>query len=160
MNTQEKLIAKYGNPLLSHESQVKFEREHMTLWDIPQSINAAIPALPNKMYINIDCIIHLEEVLKHLMFDGASKEIITFDGCYNPRYQRGSKTSISIHTWGCAWDFNAAHNPLMLTRAQALAKGLKPFSEKWQKIWREHGFTCGIDFKLRPDGMHTEFTNL
>lgn len=158
MTTQQQLIAKYGNPLESHEAQLKFEREHMILWDIPQSINAAIPALPNKMFVNIDAVIHLEEVFKNLMFDGLSKEIITFDGGYNPRYQRGSKTVISIHSWATAWDFNAAHNPFMMTREQAIAKGLKPFTEAFDKIWRDHGFTCGIDFKKRKDGMHFELT--
>lgn len=87
------------------------------------------------------------------------KEIKTWDGCFNVRYQRGSRTVLSMHSFGIAIDINATHNPLGLTREQCIKKGLIPFSEKFITI-SERWLTCGFKFKSRPDGMHFELRNI
>jgi hypothetical protein len=56
-----------------------------------------------------------------------------------------------------AIDLNPAHNPLGLSREQALQKVLKPFSEAFIQVWRANNWFCGADFK-RKDLMHFEFT--
>ena len=157
MNEADKyilLLKRYGDPMANIET---FEEKFMTHWLIPMWIDTHIPALPNKLYINKDVIKPLETVLNRLISLQAYKEIKTFDGLFNVRYIRGSKTKLSIHSWGLAIDLNASHNPLGLTPAECINKGLKPFSKLFFEVWRDSGWTCGTDFK-RSDGMHFEYT--
>jgi hypothetical protein len=156
MTIQDKLISKYGDPT----GDIKvFESRSMTLWDIPLYINTHIPALPNKIFCNKDMVRPLTMVLNELISIGYYREIKTYDGCYNVRYIRGSRKALSIHSWGLAIDLNAAHNPLGLSKTAARNKGLVPFSDAFDEVWRDHGFTAGIDF-ARMDGMHFEYINV
>lgn len=149
-----RLLKRYGNPM---ENRVEFERQWMTSWAVPMWIDTHIPALPNKIYINKDLIGPLETVLNRLISFQAYLEIKTFDGLYNVRYIRGSRTKLSIHSWGLAIDLNATNNPLGLTRQAAMAKGLQPFTKLFDEIWADAGWTCGVNFS-RSDGMHFEYT--
>jgi len=126
----------------------KFETAHMTSWDIPDDINAVIRCLPNRLYCNKLITGPLEKVFRKLIETGLDEELKTFDGCFNPRYQRGSTSKISRHAWGIAVDFNAAWNPL---------GGKVTFSAAFIKVWRDLGWTCGADWTKRPDGMHFEW---
>jgi hypothetical protein len=150
----EKLYQKYGNPAADPKA---FQKEFMVLWTVPMWIDTHIPALPNKIYINRDIIEPLETVLNRVISLQVYKEIHTWDGCYNIRFIRGSKTKMSIHSWGLAIDLNASHNPLGMTKQQATAKGLSPFTTLFDEIWADAGWTCGANFS-RPDGMHFEYT--
>ena len=150
----KRLFDRYNDPVKYTKA---FEAQWMTRWDVPMWIDTHIPALPNKMYINKDIVKVLEDTFNALISTTVYKEISTYDGCFNPRFIRGSKTKLSIHSWGLAIDFNAAHNPLGYTRDMAIAKGLTPFTEEFISVWRNMGWTCGADFK-RNDLMHFEYT--
>jgi hypothetical protein len=148
----KKLIERYGNPM---KDRAAFEKKHMTLWYLPKDIIQAIPAMPARLYCNKDLIKPLEAVLRELIQnDYANKvgtlddEILTFDGCFNIRLIRGSRTEPSVHSWGLAIDLNAYKNQL----GQQVT-----FSKEFLQVFRKHGFTCGADFK-RLDGMHFEYT--
>lgn len=156
MTQQEKLIAKYGNPFL--DTKV-FEARNMTLWDVPLIINTHIPALPNRIYCNKDLVKPLHETFKELITTDLYKEIKTWDGCYNVRMIRGSKTVMSVHAFGLAVDLNAAHNPLGLSKQQCRERGLRPFSDAFDMVWYGQGWNLGIDFR-RADGMHREWIRL
>lgn len=148
------LFKRYGNPM---DNPSAFQANHMIFWNIPMWIDTHIPALPNRLYINKDLVGPLETVFNRLISIQAYKEIVTYDGCFNIRYIRGSKTKLSIHSWGLAIDLNAANNPLGATKEQAIAKGLKPFTQLFDEIWADAGWTCGSTFS-RSDGMHYEYT--
>lgn len=150
----QKLIKKYGDPMKYTRA---FESQHMVLWPIPMWIDTHIPALPNKIYINKDIVGVFEDTMNSLISTGTYKEITTFDGMFNVRYIRGSKTKLSIHSWGLAVDFNAAHNPLGHTKEMCRAKGLTPFTDDFDNVFRNLGWTCGSGFS-RADGMHFEYT--
>lgn len=156
MTQQEKLIAKYGNPML--DTRV-FEARSMTLWVPSVWISTHIPAIPNKIYCNKDLVKPLESTLLELISLGLAKEIKTWDGCYNVRMVRGSKTVMSIHSFGLAVDLNASHNPLGLSKRECKERGLTPFTDAFDMVWYGHGWTLGIDFK-RADGMHREYVKL
>jgi len=150
----KRLFARYGNPVQYTKA---FEAQWMERWPVPMWVDTHIPALPNKMYINKDIIDVFDKTMNALIETGLYKEINTYDGCFNPRYIRGSKTKLSIHSWGLAIDFNAGHNPLGHTREMAEAKGLEPFTIDFINVFRNLGWTCGADFK-RSDLMHFEYT--
>lgn len=76
----------------------------------------------------------------------------SFDGAYVPRYVRGSKTSLSNHSWGTAIDINCYANGLGKTPAKAGQDGyllpLVPLGHACGLYW-------GGNFSRR-DGMHWE----
>jgi hypothetical protein len=142
MKTQTQLIKAMGNP---YTARAKFEKKYMELWDIPADINKAIPALPNKLYINYLIIQPLEDTLRELIAQDLHKEIKTFDGCFNIRPKRGSD-GISTHAWAISVDLNATWNPF---------RGKVTWSKPFLAVWRNNGWTCGADWsKASVDGMH------
>lgn len=108
------------------------------------------------IYCNRDIMQPLIGSFMALEREGLNDELRSYGGCWNIRPVRGGN-SLSLHSWGVAVDFNTFDNPLGLTREQATAKGLTPFTDRFQQVWRDHGWTCGIDF-ARKDGMHFEYT--
>ena len=153
MTNRELLNKRYGNPF---EDKKAFERKAMALWN-PQTLFKWFPT--KRLYLNIDLIAPLINTFTVLEYMEVHTEIRKFSGCFNVRYIRGyeDKKIGSLHAWGLAIDFNAKDNPLGLTREQAIEKGLTPFTEAFQQVWRESGWTCGIDFS-RKDGMHFQWT--
>ena len=155
MLTTKSLIDKFGNPFDDSETFIK---EWMIIWDIPQAINDAIPALPNKLYTNKLMPELLETAFNGLISKGLHKEIKTFDGCFNIRRMRGSN-NYSRHSWGMAIDMNAFENPFKKVppgeRADYRKKYVK-WTEQFLQVWRDSGFSCGADWNTVMDGMHFE----
>ncbi|NBV99878.1 MAG: hypothetical protein EBR67_10320 [Proteobacteria bacterium] len=83
--------------------------------------------------------------------------VLTFNGTWVPRYIRGSRSILSNHSWGTAFDINVPFNPLGSKPAPRGVKGsvvdLVPIAEKY-------GFYWGGNFTKRPDGMHFEACKL
>lgn len=127
------------------------EPKFMILWDIPQSINDAIPVLPNRIYCNKLIVKPLEMALRLVIKNGLHEEIKTWDGCFNVRKKRGLG-SLSLHSWGVAIDINAAWNGL----------GKKPtFSKAFVDCFLAAGFDWGGHWAMpRTDGMHFQLNTL
>jgi hypothetical protein len=159
MLSTTQLKNKYGDPTAD---QLAFEHRNMIIWDIPDEINKAIPALPNRVYINKVIQGPLEVVFRALIAEGVQGEVKTWNGCFVVRKQRGAAT-ISRHSFGIAIDMNAAWNPLVrgVTPAtrEKLRKEKVTWSEKFLDCWRKSGWVCGADWNTVLDGMHFEWTN-
>ncbi len=84
--------------------------------------------------------------------------IKTYDGAYNPRFQRGSYTSLSNHAFGTAMDLNAYANGMGKTPAPMGHDGcLLPLVE----VASNAGLYWGGFFSgSRRDGMHFEVARL
>lgn len=82
--------------------------------------------------------------------------VLSFDGSWAPRFIRGSRTVLSNHAWGSAFDVNAMWNRLGAKPAPRGARGsvldLIPLAQ-------EHGFGSGLRF-ARVDAMHFELQHL
>jgi hypothetical protein len=153
--TQAQLIARFGNPMTNRAA---FERKHMKLVET-ESYAMHNRNIPSRIYMNRLLEDPLDEVMRELIKTGLIAEIKTWDGLFNVRYQRGSRTKLSRHSWGLAIDMNAAWNPLVkVTPANkaAMRKANVKWSEKFLQVWRDNGFECGADWKDRLDGMHFE----
>lgn len=138
-------IRAWGSPKPENEAK------YMALWDIPQSINDAIPALPNRLYCNRLMVAPLEQAFRLLIARGLHHEIKTYDGCFNVRRKRGL-TSWSLHSWGVAIDLNAAWNGLGKT---------PQFSGDFARAWEESGFDWGGRWQMpRTDGMHFQLKKI
>jgi hypothetical protein len=74
---------------------------------------------------------------------GLFNELKTYDGCFNIRHMKGSK-SMSVHSWGLAVDFNADDNPF---------GGPVNLSDEFIRCFADAGFEAGALWH-KPDGMH------
>lgn len=91
---------------------------------------------------------------------GLLGKVLSWGGSFVPRYVRGSRTTLSNHSWGTAFDINAAWNGLGRMPAKAGEHGsireLVPLAV-------QHGFYWGGWFSKKSggwgngqDGMHFE----
>ncbi|MDI1478912.1 M15 family metallopeptidase [Polyangium sp. y55x31] len=83
--------------------------------------------------------------------------VLTWDGCYNPRFIRGSDTILSQHAFGSAFDINAAQNGY---GAEPARVGKPGSVRELVQIANELGFFWGGHFSGRLDGMHFEIARL
>ena len=131
-------LAKFGEP------NADFERKWMVLWQ-----NDIGGAIPKKIYCNKLLLPKLQQALQKIKEAGYLDMIVTWDGCFNVRKSRTSK-SYSLHAWGIAFDINAATNQLGHESTQSLAI---------VKIFNEVGLDFGGLWKLR-DPMHWQLKTL
>jgi hypothetical protein len=79
--------------------------------------------------------------------------VLSWAGSWVPRFVRGSRTYLSNHAKGTAFDINAPWNPL---GAEPAIVGKKGSVRKLVQLANDHGFYWGGHWKNRPDGMHFE----
>lgn len=91
---------------------------------------------------------------------GLLDRLLSYDGCWVPRFKRGSTTSLSNHSWGTAIDLNASWNRLGSIPAPLHATGC---TRELVQIALDNGFFWGAWFGMvngvygsRCDGMHFE----
>jgi len=83
--------------------------------------------------------------------------ILTFGGTFVSKPMRGSRTVLSNHAFGSAFDINVAWNPLGHTPALVGQTGsVRPLVS----IANEYGFYWGGHFNTRKDGMHFEVAKI
>jgi hypothetical protein len=83
---------------------------------------------------------------------GLLHNVLTWGGSYVPRFIRGSRTVLSNHAFGSAFDINMAFNGLGALPALVGQKGCV---RELVKLANDNGFYWGGHFK-RLDGMHFE----
>jgi hypothetical protein len=88
---------------------------------------------------------------------GYKELILSYAGSWVPRFVRGSRTTLSSHAWGTAFDINAAWNGY--GRRPALV-GQQGSVRELVDIAVECGFFWGGWFPNRVDGMHFEIANI
>lgn len=79
-----------------------------------------------------------------------------YGGCYNNRVMRGG-TSLSMHAWGIALDFDPSHNKLEWGRDRAAFAG--PDYDQWWRAWEQEGWTS-LGRRRNFDWMHVQAATL
>lgn len=79
--------------------------------------------------------------------------VLTYDGGFVPRFIRGSRTELSNHAFGTAFDINASMNGLGVEPPRVGDRGCV---RELVQLANEHGFFWGGHFPGRRDGMHFE----
>lgn len=83
--------------------------------------------------------------------------VLGFAGSWAPRFIRGSRSVLSNHAWGTAFDINVPWNYL---GSQPALKGRKGSVRELVPVANGYGFYWGGHFSGRPDGMHFEVARL
>jgi hypothetical protein len=87
---------------------------------------------------------------------GLLKQVKSWEGAYVPRFVRGSRTTLSNHAFGSAFDINYQGNELGRVPAPT---GSPRSVRELVPLAHEHGFYWGGHFS-RADGMHFEIAKL
>lgn len=87
---------------------------------------------------------------------GLLKRVLGYAGAFNPRFVRGSRTVLSNHAFGTAFDINARQNPL---GAEPAAPSQPGCVYELVPVAHEFGFYWGGHFSRR-DGMHFELAKV
>ena len=85
--------------------------------------------------------------------EGLIARVLSWGGAYVSRYVRGSRTILSNHAFGSAFDINVSWNRL---GARPALKGREGSVRELVALANEHGFYWGGHHTGRPDGMHFE----
>jgi hypothetical protein len=118
---------------------------------ILQSINIS------HVLVNDKCKVSFMSLINEWHKQDLLKNILSFDGMYVPRFVRGSRSTLSNHSWGTAFDINARWNPMGKVGP---ASGSKGSVYDLVKIANDLGWFWGGHFTARPDPMHFECTKI
>lgn len=89
---------------------------------------------------------------------GLSDRILSFGGCWVPRYVRGSRKTLSNHSWACAIDINVPWNG---RGRQAALVGQKGCVRELAAFCADFGIFWGGWYSGAPiDGMHFEISKI
>ena len=102
------------------------------------------------------CEYQLVKLFERLEKENLHTKILSYAGSFNPRFIRGSRTQLSNHAWGTAFDINVPYNGL--NKVPALL-GQKGCLRELVPIANECGFYWGGHFS-RKDGMHFEIAKI
>jgi hypothetical protein len=141
MITSAQALARFGDPR-------KNERLHMTLWDVPSVLEIGV--IPKRLYCNTQMVIPLGKAFRNLVDRGLADNLKTWDGCFNIRPMKGTRSTPSLHSWGIAIDVDAAWNGFRkpVTMDPAIAK-----------CFKDAGFDWGGDWNPK-DGMHFQLARI
>ena len=123
---------------------------------IPQL--ASVPGMPpsGKVRFHKKGINQLANLFADWEKAGHKSLVLTWGGSYVPRFIRGSRSVLSNHSFGTAFDVNVAWNGLGQVPALVGEKGSV---REMVKIAHKNGFYWGGHFS-RLDGMHFEIAKL
>jgi len=153
MITSLQCLARYGNP-----ESLNFQNKHMVLWQVPERFlnkfshvvfsATGTVGFPKKIFINADFLPNVIQGLTNVIDRKLEYELKTWDGCFMIRKKRGLN-SMSLHSWGNAFDINASTNQLGQTPSlsEAFVKCFTDANLDWGGFWK------------RKDGMHFELKN-
>jgi hypothetical protein len=153
---REQVFGKFAfrpNPLPGNKENIEvtdnWAKQNIIKVDIPQL--TAIKGSPTTFFHKLAAAQY-----KKLWSDwekaGLLHNVLTWGGSYVPRFIRGSRTVLSNHAFGSAFDINMAFNGLGALPALV---GQKGSVRELVKLANDNGFYWGGHFK-RLDGMHFE----
>jgi hypothetical protein len=132
-------------------------KENLVVVGIPQL--AHIKGAPGSGNIQVHRLAAkpLQQLFARWETAGLLDRVRSYGGAFNPRFIRGSNTTLSAHAWGTAFDINVPWNGLGVMPA---LKGKEGCVRDLVPIANELGFYWGGHFQKRPDGMHFELSRV
>jgi hypothetical protein len=160
--TRDKLFGKIEyvpNPSKSNPEGIKitnnFETENIVKVNLP-ALSIATNGAFKSMRFHKECEYQLVKMFERFEKENLHTKILSFAGAFYPRYIRGSRTQLSNHSWGTAFDINVPYNGLNKVPAMIGQKGC---IRELVPIANECGFYWGGHFS-RKDGMHFEIAKI
>ena len=160
--TREKLFGKIQfipAPTKDNPEGIKitndFESKNIVRVNLP-ALSKATGGKFTAMRWNKGCEYQLVKFFERLEKENLHTKILSYAGAFYPRFIRGSRTQLSNHSWGTAFDINVPQNGL--GKVPALI-GKEGSVRELVPIAHECGFYWGGNFS-RMDGMHFEIAKI
>jgi peptidoglycan hydrolase-like protein with peptidoglycan-binding domain len=129
-----------------------WEKENIITVPIPQLSKTSASKPPQAMRFHRLAAKQLQGLWEEWESAKLLNRIVSYDGSYVPRFIRGSRTALSNHAFGTAFDINFKYNGLgrrpALVGETGCVRELVRIAHQWGFYWGGH-FT-------RLDGMHFE----
>jgi hypothetical protein len=141
-----------------------FESKNIVRVNLP-ALSKATNGKFSVMRWHKECEYQLVKMFERFEKENLHTKILSYAGAFYPRFIRGSKTQLSNHSWGTAFDINVAQNGLNKTPALIGEKGsvreLVPIANEYGFYWGGH-FGKEVNGKIvgRLDGMHFEIAKI
>ncbi len=134
-------------------------------WERDNIVDVAVPqlrkALGDKAPISIRfhrlAAAQLQSLWAEWESAGLLNRILSFGGGFAARFVRGSRSLLSNHAFGSAFDINEAYNPF---GQRPVSNGRKGCVRDLVPIANRCGFYWGGHYQSRTDGMHFEIAIL
>jgi hypothetical protein len=159
---RDKLFGK----ILFKDSPTKTDKEAVTItngWSknitkvsIPQLVGLPGAANLKNFFFHEKVAVQVQVLFQAWEDEGLKHLLLGFGGSWVPRYIRGSRSVLSSHAWGTAFDINVQWNQRGVEPARA---GTVGSVRELVATAHKHGFYWGGHFG-RPDGMHFEVAKL
>ena len=131
-------------------------QENITRVAIPQLVGLRGAGKATKFYFHKLCADQIRGFFAAVEKAGCKDLLLTWGGSYVPRFIRGSRTTLSNHAFGSAFDINVPWN--YMGSVPALV-GRKGSIREIVKLAAKFGLFWGGYFR-RKDGMHFEVAKL
>jgi hypothetical protein len=132
-----------------------FESKNIVRVELP-ALSKATNGSFTAMRWHKECEYQLVKMFERFEKEKLHTHILSYAGAFYPRFIRGSRTQLSNHSWGTAFDINVAQNGLGKVPAMIGQKGCV---RDLVPIANECGFYWGGHF-TRKDGMHFEIAKI
>lgn len=130
-----------------------WEDRNIKMVVVPQLIKLGI-STTGRVRVHEKAVTPLLKLWQAWEDQGVLRQVLTYEGAFVPRFIRGSRTTLSNHSFGSAFDINAAWNGLGKVPAKQGKEGclldLVPIANSLGWYWGGH-FS-------RADGMHFELS--
>lgn len=130
-----------------------WQKDNLTTVEIPQLAGVKGAPKNGKVFCHRLIANQLKALFQAWDDQGLMRLVLTWEGSWVPRYVRGSRTTLSNHAYGTAFDINYRWN--MMGRVPAVASK-KGSVRRLVQTANVYGFYWGGHYQTRPDGMHFE----
>jgi hypothetical protein len=131
-----------------------WQKNNITMVEIPQLKTVKYTPGNQRIAWNVKVTGQIVALFAAWEAAGLMPLVLTWAGSWNPRFIRGSRTNLSNHAWGTAFDINAPWNGL---GARPALVGNKGSVRELVHLANQHGLFWGGHFGGgRSDGMHFE----
>lgn len=141
-------------------------------WAKKNIIRVNLPALAlatngasKSMMFHKECEYQLVKLFERLQKENLHTKILSYAGAFYPRFIRGSRTQLSNHSWGTAFDCNVPYNglgkvPAMIGQTGCVRE-IVPIANECGFYWGGHfGLDSNGKVVGRRDGMHFEIAKI
>ena len=130
-----------------------WEQKNIEMFDVPQLRGVAGAGSNPRARLHRSVVAQARALFKAWDDAALLGRLLSWDGAFVPRFQRGSVSALSNHAFGSAFDINYSWNKLGHVPAHSGERGSV---RELVQIANQHGFYWGGHFRKRPDGMHFE----
>lgn len=158
---RQKVFGKYSYVIADNKGNIRitddWQKNNIVKVNIPQLIGIKGAPQSGNVYFHRLVAEQTQALFAAWEKEGLMKLALSWSGSFVPRMVRGSKTTLSNHAFGTAFDINVPQNWLGVIPARIGEEGclreLVPLANKF-------GFYWGGHYPKRPDGMHFEVAKI